>query len=289
MANKVYEIVTQRVIKKIEESIQNGSVLPWQKPWNYANSAQNYVTGKRYHGINNLLLDAGEYLTWTQFCDLKKSNPTLKLKKGYKQEMVVFFNFTEYEKEKATPDGSILIEKQKIPFLRYYNVFDSSNVIGLERKLSPQAFEHDLIPQAQEIFDNYVVREKITVIHQRGDRAFYNPTSDSITLPLIEQYPEIEKYYSTCFHEAAHSSGEKSRMNRSIKNAFADAQYSKEELIAEITSSILLGHCGILTETAEKNNIAYMQNWLFALQNNITLIVSASTQAQRAADYILKG
>lgn len=105
---------------------------------------------------------------------------------------------------------------------------------------------------------------------------------------MIEQYPIIEEFYSTIFHEAAHSTGASHRIDRKIKNTFSDESYSKEELVAEMTASMLMGHCGINTPTTEKNNIAYMRSWIKVLQDNVTLIVSASSQAQKAADYIIK-
>jgi antirestriction protein ArdC len=288
MANKVYEIVTQRIIQKIEEAIKNDDVLPWQKPWRYSlNAPQNYVSGKKYKGVNCLLLDPGEYITYTQICELKKHNPSIKLKKGCKKEMVVYFNFSKYDIEKTDSNGKTVIEQQKVPFLRYYNVYDINHVEGLESKVNDVIFEHNPIEQAQKIFDDYVTRERIKVTNEICDKAYYSPLTDSITLPLMEQYPVLEEFYSTVFHEASHSTGASHRLSRKIKNTFGDSQYSKEELMAEITASMLLAHCGILTPVAEKNNVAYIRGWLKSLKDNVTMIVSASSQAQKAADYIL--
>lgn len=159
MANKVYEIVTQRIIQKIEEAFKNGDMLlPWKKPWVYANASQNYVTGKRYRGVNNLLLDNGEFITFTQLCDLQKHNQKLKLKKGCKKEMVVYFNFSEYDKEKTGNNGKTIIETQKVPFLRYYSVYNIHDVEGLESKIQEVSFTHNPIEQAQSVFDDYVKR-----------------------------------------------------------------------------------------------------------------------------------
>lgn len=288
MANKVYEIVTQRIIQKIEEAIKNDDVLPWQKPWRYSlNAPQNYVSGKRYKGVNCLLLDQGEYITYTQICELKKHNPSIKLKKGCKKEMVVYFNFSEYDIEKTDSNGKTVIEQQKVPFLKYYNVYNINHVEGLESKVNDVIFEHNPIEQAQKIFDDYVKRENIKVNYKKGNKAYYSPLTDSITLPLMEQYPVLEEFYSTVFHEASHSTGARHRLNRKIKNTFGDEKYSKEELMAEITASMLLAHCGILTPVAEKNNVAYIRGWLKSLKDNVTMIISASSQAQKAVDFIL--
>ena len=37
--------------------------------------------------------------------------------------------------------------------------------------------------------------------HAAGDRAYYRPSTDSIHLPLKEQFPSAENYYSTLLHE----------------------------------------------------------------------------------------
>ena len=50
---------------------------------------------------------------------------------------------------------------------------------------------------------------------------------------------------------------------------------------------MLCGHCGIDNSEASDNSVAYLQNWLAALKNDTTLVVSAAAKAQRAADYIL--
>ena len=60
----VAEIVTNTIIKKLESG-----VIPWYKPW-AGGEAVNYITQKPYRGINRLLLDSGEYLTFKQIQDL---------------------------------------------------------------------------------------------------------------------------------------------------------------------------------------------------------------------------
>lgn len=63
--------------------------------------------------------------------------------------------------------------------------------------------------------------------------------------------------------------------------------YSKEELVAEITSAAIMNHIGLETLATFNNSAAYIQNWLKALKNDKKLIVSASGKAEKAARYIL--
>ena len=104
----------------------------------------------------------------------------------------------------------------------------------------------------------------------------------------MELYPNRAEFYSTLFHELTHSTGHPSRLNRLKAPAFfGDERYSKEELCAELGAAMLCGHCGIDNSEASDNSVAYLQNWLAALKNDTTLVVSAAAKAQRAADYIL--
>jgi len=290
MANKVYEFVTQQIISRIEEAIQNGDVLPWQKPWVYAHAPRNYVSQQEYKGINTLLLDGGQYLTWNQLCDLQKHNPDLKLRKGCHKHMVVYFNFTEQEKETTNSNGQTEVEKCKVPFLKYYNVFSAEDVDGLPLHEEEVKFEHEPHAVAQALFDDYINRENIRVTYQNGNKACYSPLTDTITLPCMEQFEQFEEFYSTAFHEATHSTGAKNRLDRHLERGFfGDAEYSKEELTAEIGASVLNAHCGLLTPATESNSVAYMRSWISVLKDNVTWLVAASSAATKATGYIIEG
>lgn len=285
MTKTVNEIVSEKICEKIKMAIKNKEPLPWQKPWVWANAPRNYL-GSEYKGINTLLLDEGEYLTWTQICDLKKHNPDVKLKKGCKKDIVVYFNFKEFDKETISDNGEKVITKQSVPFLRYYNVYNIKYVEGIQSKVKETTYNHKPIERAEQILKGYTKAENIKVKHIKGNKACYSLSSDSITLPLISQFEKLEEYYSTAFHEISHST--MTRLGRSTSGYFGDAEYSKEELIAEMSASMLLAHCGINTPASEKNNIAYMRNWLKVLQDNTTWLASACSKAQKATEYILE-
>ena len=44
---------------------------------------------------------------------------------------------------------------------------------------------------------------------------------------------------------------------------------------------------GIETKKSFRNNAAYIQNWLSVLKNDVKFIVSASSKAEKAVNYIL--
>lgn len=279
MNTKVYQIVTDRIIAQIEEAIRTGDVLPWQKPWTVNSVAVNYVTQRPYRGINIWLLRGGEWLTWNQICDEQKRNPKVHLKKGSKSSIVVYFNFREYK----TDDD----ETKRIPFLRYYNVFNLADVEGLESRRNTVSYEHDPLEEAERIANAYVSREGIRVSCRDQDRACYAPDTDEVYVPRMERFRELGEFYSTLFHELTHSTGHPKRLNRIKGTAyFGNEEYSKEELVAEMGAAMLCGRVGVDHVTAD-NSAAYLLSWLSAIREDVTLLVSAAGKAQKAVDYIL--
>lgn len=264
----VYEMVTQKIIEQLEQG-----VIPWRKPWTNAN-AVNWVTQKPYRGINTMLLNPGEYATFKQI-----SEAGGKVKKGEKSEIVVFWKWLEKENEEG--------EMEKIPFLRYYRVFEiNTQVEGLESKREESTFEHNPVEEGEAIYKNYINSPSYSF---NPGKAYYQPGMDHINVPAMKDFRNVDEYYCTLFHEMVHSTGHKSRLNRpgiTQLAAFGDEVYSKEELVAEMGAAMLCGVAGIDNSTIQ-NSASYIQSWLRALKEDKRLVVQAAAQGQKAADYIL--
>lgn len=269
----IYAKVTNRIIAQLDQGI-----IPWHKPWIASNQAISHTTGKPYSLLNQLLLGKpGEYLTFAQ-CQKEGG----KIKKGEKAQMVVFWKLIETEDEKNH-------EKKEVPFLRYFNVFHVDQCEGITAKHATP-IQADIEPddEAERIISSYLTTSGMTLQHLEGDRAFYSPACDTVTIPLIKQFSSIAEYYSTAFHELTHSTGHVSRLNRLEKTAyFGSEAYSKEELIAEIGSAALVNHCGLETASSICNSATYIQSWLKVLRSDKRFIVSASGKAEKAVDLIL--
>lgn len=276
----VYQLITDRIIDQLE-----AGVVPWRKPWTGdANGAYNYMTGRRYSLLNQMLLQHEDaYLTWNQ---IKAMGGIVK--KGAHAEKVVFWK--RYPVKEKDPDTGE--EKAKIiPLLRYYNVFWVGDVENIDKRgLEDQKKKKSLDPvgDAEIIIDYYMNSENHPAFYRdRASRkAFYDPIMDAVTVPNIGQYNEIEMYYSTCFHELIHSTGAASRLNRNIMNHFGTQEYSKEELVAEIGAAMLVNIAGLETSKSFNNSAAYIKSWLQVLRNDKKMIVSASAQARKAVGYI---
>ena len=270
----VYQEVTDRIISQLEQG-----VIPWHRPWAGADLAISHSTGKPYSLLNQIILSRpGEYLTFNQ---VKQAGG--KVKKGAKAGMVVFWKWLEKEDEENPG------ETKKIPFLKYFNVFHIDDCEGVERKHTeenPNTCEP--VEAAEAIISDYLTRSGVTLTHEAGGRAYYQPSMDMVVLPLIEQFFEVSEYYSTAFHELTHSTGHESRLDRLSKTAhFGSEDYSKEELVAEIGAATLVSRVGLETPSSFSNNAAYIQSWLKALKNDKRLIVSAAGKAEKAVRLIL--
>ena len=280
MSINVYELVTNRIIEQLENNI-----IPWEKPWSGTiDGAFNRVSKKPYSILNQMLLKYdGEYASFKQWKDLGGH-----IRKGEKSEMVVFWKM--YPIKEKQDDGTEIIKT--IPLLKYINVFHISQVDGVEPL--KQKVTHDIEPidKAEKILNDYWNRENITIEHVKGDKAFYSPMFDKIQLPLFEQFKQSEEYYSTAFHESVHSTMKTSRCNRQEDRkgkvvSFGSEEYSKEELVAEVGSAQLMNIVGIETTKSFRNSTAYIQSWLRVLRNDNKFIVSASSKAEKAVNYIL--
>lgn len=299
--NKVYEYVQQNIIAQLKEAIKNGTCVPWEKPWIGTDGARNYITHKSYRGINTLLLPMeGEYITFRQIkkLQMEKKFSNIKLKKGSKSYMVVFWKFYSSDDKNDNKNTNIVEEitdddnRKKVPIFRYYRVFHISSVEGLK--------PHDDIMQsinanintdeeAEKIIDKYSHEVPINKVFG-GNSSFYDSLTDEITVPDPKQFTETSEFYSTVFHEMVHSTGNKKRLSRFTENAdkfiFGSNSYSKEELIAEIGASMLMAQLGLSNKNINKNSVAYLESWLNAIGNDVTLITFAAQQAQKAVDFI---
>lgn len=284
-----YQIVTDRIISELEKG-----VIPWRKPWcSVQEGAFNRVSGRSYSLLNQLLLQHdGEYASYRQWKALGGH-----VKAGSKAETVVFWKFEDeapVQKSTGDTDGEETTEERPRahPILKYYPVFHISQVEDV-KPADRELHLADACPNAtaEMYFRSYVQREHISVEEGLSNNAFYSPSTDSIHLPSIRQFHQIEEYYSTAFHECIHSTGIKSRLAREGLQhiQFGSMSYGKEELIAEIGSSFIMNSIGLHTHESDENNAAYIGSWLAAIKGNKKLVVMAASQAEKAANYILNG
>jgi len=269
-----YDVVTESIIKQLERG-----VAPWRKPWRTEMPA-NLVSKKEYRGINIFLLACQGYgsrywVTYRQAQGLGGS-----VKKGEHGTQVVFWKIGDFQKENEETGE---IENRKSILLRYYTVFNLELCQGIK---SPKpAPVINPIERCESIVRSMPNPPGI----EQDSRACYRPSIDTVGIPARSAFHSAEEYYSTFFHELTHSTGHPSRVSREgimNHNPFGSDDYSKEELVAEMGAAMLCGVAGIASQTLD-NSAAYLQTWINILRSDSRLIVSAASQAQKAADCIL--
>lgn len=283
----VYQIVTDRVL----EEMKNG-VIPWQRPWHgIMDGAVSYETLRPYSFLNQLLLGRpGEWLTWNYI-----QQHGGKVKKGAKSGLITFWKTylagKDGEEVQEGTEESKTAEKRWV--LRYYRAYHIEDVEGIESKLAKTVRrKNDIRPidAADKVVQDYIGRNRpLRLEVEASNRACYSPSRDVVSVPLLEQFDIPEQFYGTLFHELGHSTGHPSRLDRKagMGGKFGDPEYAKEELVAELTAAMVCDSLGFECERAFKNTVAYLQNWMSALENDERLIVYAASRAEAAAKYIL--
>lgn len=290
----VYQLVTDRIIEEMKKGI-----IPWNRPWTGASlddgGAINYVTRRPYSLINQLLLGReGEYLTFKQIQACKG-----RIKKGAKSQIVVFYTSVLRNKVKQVDENGNEIDVEttkylRMPILKYYNVFHIDDCEGIETKIKadePIATTQP-IESADNIINDYLSREtKLSFQNDKpSNKAYYSLAHDKVVIPMISQYHNAEEYYSTAFHELTHSTIPAYRCDRKAENAnafFGNDDYSREELVAEISSAMICNAIGMDNNKRFRNSVAYIQNWLKVLSNDNKMIIWAAARAEKAAKYIM--
>lgn len=280
MRQDVYAIVTETIMKKLEEG-----VVPWRKPWAANSSIPLRMNNRQpYRGINVWLLGSQGYSSpyWGSFEQISKLGG--KVKKGERASMVVFWKQTSRFVNVENEDGDDTLVEKKSAILRYYRVFNRDQCEGLE-EVFPEVKKIDFNPitQCEEIIQHMPLRPEI---RHGGGRAYYSPDQDYVSLPHPTSFSSLEHYYSVAFHELIHSTGHETRLSRNIRNTYGSSAYSEEELIAEMGASFLCGVAGIENVTID-NSASYIGSWLAALKNDRKMVVFAASRAQKASDFIL--
>lgn len=277
MSGNLYELVTSKILDALKQG-----VIPWKKPWHIERNVPiSLTTGKPYRGVNNLLLGVAPFtdhrwLTLRQLNELGGS-----LRNGERSTLVVFWKFPERTSEE---EGAM----KSAPILRYYKVFNAEQVEGLNLPDLPKSQEAQPKDRCQKAELLIQCMQDPPVIREEGSAAWYKPSQDLIQVPKLEHFNTTDQFYTTLFHELGHATGHAKRLNRSGVTEqihFGSGDYSREELVAELTAAFCAAEVG-LDNSIIADSASYIHSWLTVLRNDPKAVVIAAAQAQKATDYI---
>ncbi len=286
----IREEVTNRIIAALE-----AGTPPWRQGWLTMAAHCNASTGQTYKGINQLILGMAGFSD-NRWMTMKQANAMrsdehpqgLRVRKGEKATMLVRMVEVAKRSGDAPPeDGEVVAEDGKTRLvMKGFHVFNASQIEGMppapkpDREIEPNAAVEHIIAGLK--------TDGMVLLHG-GDKAYFSPKLDSITMPEPGAFITSDDYHSTLLHEAAHATGIKKRLDRfGLFGGLGSTEaYAREELRAEIASMMLGASIGIgQSQFHEANHHAYLASWVSALRKDKNEIFKASAAAQHISDWL---
>lgn len=318
------EIVMEKFASMIIERIEQMQASDWKQGWigrTIGGSPVN-IEGNKYQGCNVfwLMMDCAlQNWEYPIYCTLRQANRLgAHINKGSKSMPVIFWDYSV-----TTPDGQRIkydtyrklakSERDKckvFPFLKSYNVFNVAQT-NLEEKQPDKVnalkedFGFEIAKDSQGMYQNAaldkMIEEQSWVCRIQAtkevDGAFYSPSRDLVVVPKKEQfkrgttdeeiYKDGQEFYSSMLHEMIHSTGTANRLNREKGKRFGDANYAKEELVAELGAA-RVGQVLGFDKRILNNNAAYCKGWINAMRQQPKFVLSLMSDVDKASRMILE-
>ncbi|EOC1344580.1 DUF1738 domain-containing protein [Cronobacter dublinensis] len=272
----IYQTVTDSIIAALETGVKPWA-CPWQRTPGMSGLPSNYATGMGYSGMNIMLLwcSASEQgfndSRWMTYKQAKAEGG--QVRKGEHGTTAIFYSTLEKENDAGEIDY--------IPMLKTFIVFNVEQIDGLplvaNTVSTAETFEP--LPQVENLFQSSGAN-----IIEKGQNAFFRPSTDEVWLPERSLFPDAANFYATALHELVHWSGARGRLNREMRGKFGSEDYAFEELIAELGSAFLMADLGIVGEVQHES---YIASWLKALKNDKRFIFKAASAASKAHRYLM--
>lgn len=287
----IYEQVTNQIITQLEQGI-----VPWKSPYfSKVGFPRNFSTGKAYQGINVFLLGSHRFTSpyFLTFIQAKELGGYVR--KGERGSLVIKYGTYSKQEEEAPATNEEEAETRR--YLKGYTVFHASQIDGIEFPTPKGLPELPLTEKTARAREIIAGMPNPPSFKEGSAVPCCRPGNDSVNMPELGYFETEEAYYSTLFHELAHSTGHASRLARQSllenKGIHADGDtartvYAEEELVAEMGASFLNAHAGIM-KSELANSAAYLQSWINVLKSKDakSWVIRAASQAQKAANYIL--
>ncbi len=280
----LYGEVTARIIAELEDGR-----LPWVQPWDSAacgcTMPQNGRTGRKYSGINVLILWAQviakgyasqRWLTYRQAAAAGGN-----VRRGERGTAICYVDrFTPKAEAEAACDEDR--EARQVAFLKRFVVFNIDQCEGLPADyIAPMVSPDPVLANAEA---DALIAASGARVQIGGGEAFYSPSHDFVQVPPQTAFHEPINWYRTALHELGHWTGHTSRLDRDQKSGFGSEAYAKEELVAEMTAAFTCASLGIAPTVRHSD---YIASWLSVLRGDEKGIFRAASQASKASDYLL--
>ena len=295
-----YEIVMQSreaLVNKIIQNMENGYILP-REQWNRnAFNPQNPLSQAIYQGGNRfrLMYAAVEHgyedPRWVTYKQAKEAGLKFKSYDREKGILCEKWIFTKKEIVKEEDESGKIEKKEKEvllsrPMVNYFTVYNAQEFLNFPAlDLDGRQIEKNRVV---ELTDKIIAISECPIKEMKQGRAYYSPADDKIILPPREAFINDEAFLGTLLHEMAHSTGHKSRLDRSIINQFGSEDYAREELRAEMAAIFMEGDFQIKYDKEHFNShTQYLESWIGALKKDKNELFRAISDAQKASERIV--
>lgn len=268
MAKDLAQDITNKVISLLER----GNLPAFKKLWSNGGEGYNYSTGKPYQGLNSLLTalatSEGGYSqnAWLTFNQANKLGG--RIRKGSAGLPLTSYRFVQ-----KTGEGG---KDESYPCLTSFIVFNVADIEGIAFDFG----DNNTITNADATVLNEAASRIGVAVHFGHDSASYSRTFDRIKMPNPSDFVSKEAFFAVFAHELVHSTGHNSRLARTFGAAFGDADYAKEELVAELGAAMLCAKYGV--DSNIEGHASYLEGWLSALKSDKRFIFKASSCASKA-------
>ncbi|WP_337137546.1 ArdC family protein [Sphingomonas aquatica] len=249
----VYGAITDQIIASIEAGAEHPQ-MPWHRAGGSIERPTNVESKNAYRGVNTVALWASAYCQqfdhgiWGTYRQWQEKGA--QVRKGEKSSVIIFYRDLQPHERDTQSSGDDDDRGNRFFVARASRVFNVAQVDGFEiPAIEPSIERIDPCVAAEELIAS--TGANITVA---GERAFYNRSTDSITMPDRHRFvgtktsTATEGWYSTLLHELTHWSGAESRCARTFGERFGDDAYAMEEMVAELGAAFLCGDLGITAE-----------------------------------------
>ena len=235
--------------------------------------------------------------------------PLVSINKGEKSFPVFITTFTcidknSHEKIKYDDYKQMSNEEKKniavYPKLQIYNVFNvaQTNLQEARPELYAKLEEANKVATVEMKGDGKMIDFPAidAMIEKNGwvcpiypkhqDNAYFSISKDEIVVPEKSQFINGESFYSNLLHEMTHSTGTEERLNRFKQgNGFGSAEYSREELVAELSAALIASRYG-MEKNVKEDSCAYLKSWLGSLKESPEFLKTTLLDVKRASSMI---
>jgi len=275
--SQIHQDVTNKIVAAMEADPGQ-----WTKPWSTNGRPKNATTGRRYSGVNILLLGlsgaskgypSGLWASYKQWQGIGAQ-----VNAGERGTTIVYAS--TFTPKDAEPDT------KAIQFLKSTKVFNADQVDGFKVEEDAPV---SLVERIKDV--DQFTHATGALIRHGGDRAYYSLASDEILIPELSSFKDTstgtatENMYGTLLHELTHWTGHKSRCDREFGKRFGTEAYAAEELVAELGASFLCAGLGLAIEP-RKDHAQYINSWIRLLKSDKRAIFTAASKASQAVEWL---